>query len=297
MRLRLLLLGLIALIGVGVAQAATSVVFDVSAPDPAFEYGGSTCSGTGTVTPGTITAAENGSTVCVATLVIPQTTGPINGTVTEELSGLSGSLATTCNVSGSGTIQTETTIVSGAMSGAPVKTGRTEEIEDCAGHMAFSDGSSIDLTAHLDNINVNGESAGGGASGTITSGTGKFAGQVGSFTVPISAHARRLAAARADAQPWKAKLRTGAALAAVAYPGVMTTAATDVGLRVVSAPKTSCTATAASGGKTIKLGTKTTGTFGDALIVPKLTKVLKKGAWAVSVLCGSASAKKTITVS
>jgi hypothetical protein len=40
-----------------------------------------------------------------------------------------------------------------------------------------------------------------------------------------------------------------------------------------------------------------TGTNGSALMLPKITAVLKPGSWAVSVACGTATTKKTITIS
>jgi hypothetical protein len=307
---RALLLGALALVCAGSAWAASTPESPIFSPsgwtDPQFGPGGSpSCTTTGNVqlpVVGPQPQGVTGTATCTIALTLPETTYSENASVTEQTTGLSGSLTGSCTSSGTGNKQTVFSWSNGTSSPGVV-TGTTTENDSCSANMAFTDPQSSTIVMTLSATNTSDFSqADGGPPGTvngvIVSGTGKFAGLVGTWSQSGSTNGVRLTALRTDsAWHWVAHLHKGAPEVAIAYPRATTTASTDAGLRVVSAPSTSCSATAVSGGKTLKLGSKTTSKTGTALILPKLTAVLQPGAWTVSVACGAASTKQTITVS
>jgi hypothetical protein len=291
-----------------VAQAAAPLVFDVNnATDPSFKAtGAGSCTSQGNDMDGEMTT-------CTTQLAVNTDPFALDGSVTENTTGLSGSFTgSTCTASsGSGTATRVISIppaVGGVVQAAQTTPGPEQDsfIEDCSFQWTFTDSqnSTIVGTAHL----INDASGDGSVFGTITSGTGAFAGDVGVLTIGNAAthatieYSRFASRSQSDSgggEPWKLVLRTGPAEVAIAYPypGSTVTASTDQGLRVVSAAHASCIATAVSDARTVKLGAKVTGANGSALILPKITATLKPGRWAVSVACGTATIKKAITIS
>jgi hypothetical protein len=295
---------------VGSAFAGSTALSPVFTPsgwtDPQFGPGGAaTCTTTGTVqlpVQGPQVSGATGTATCSIALTLPETTYNENASVTEQTTGLSGSLTGTCTSSGSGNKQTVFSWSNGTASPGVV-TGTTTENDSCSANMSFTDPQSSTIVMTLSATNTSDFSQADGGppgtvNGTIVSGTGKFAGLVGTWSQSGSTNGLRLTALRTDGPGhWVAHLHKGAPEVAIAYPGASLTASIDAGLRVVSTPSTSCSATAASGGKTVKLGSKATGKTGSALILPRLTPLLHPGSWTLAVACGTATTKKIVTIS
>jgi hypothetical protein len=309
MRRRLLvLLGVLGLVAVSVAlvaQATTSLVFDVSnATDPAFKpTGTATCTSQGNNIDGEMTTC----TTQLALVDSDMSRFDLEGSVTENTTGLSGSFTGSYCIpsSGSGTASRVISIppaVNGVVQASQTTPGPEEDsfTEDCNFQWTFTDSqnSTIIGSAHL----VNDASGGGSLSGEITGGTGVFTNMNGDLTIGNGATIRmatsRMGSDSGGGEPWKLILHSGPPEVAIAYPypGSTVTAGADPGLRIVSAAHTSCTTVAVDGAKSVALGSKTTGANGSALIVPKLTAALTPGRWAVSVACGKATTKKTFTI-
>ena len=243
-----------------------------------------------------------GTITCTAQLSLPSTSYGEDANVTESANGLSGKVTGTCTTSKSGSKTVVFTFVNGNSSGDPQSTGQVEERDDCTVQFAFTDaaGSSLNMTLHADDVNdVNGNTISGGVvTGQIVAGTGTYSGLVGSWSQSETAYRALSSALGGNTMHWHAHLQKGTPRVAIAfpYPGSTVTAQIDPGLRVASANHVVCTATAVSGGTTVKLGSKTTGATGSVLMVPKLRPLLKPGGWTLAVTCEHAHAHGQITV-
>lgn len=97
---------------------------------------------------------------------------------------------------------------------------------------------------------------------------------------------RSLSSAAAKGSRLELKLRAGAAGARIASPGKKLGAKGDGGLRVVSVPGASCTATATKGAQTVRLGGATDGNRDGLVIVTKrLRPKLSAGVWKLRAAC------------
>lgn len=308
-----ILLGVLMLVGAGAAWAYAVVAptFSVSGwqEAPKAQREGtpncSTSNDTVSLPPtGSQHPNANGTATCTIQLSLPSTSYGENASVSEGSASLSGSVTASCTTSKSGSKTVVWTFVNGNGSGGPQTSGQVEEKDDCTAQMAFTDDkkSTLDLSLHADDTTAAGTGnlvSGGTVTGTITSGTGAYAGDVGSWSQSEGAYRVLALLAGNPKLQWHAHLHKGATLVAIAYPypGSTITKQFDAGLRIVSAPHVACTATATSGGTKVKLGSKTTPATGSELLVTKLTSVLKPGSWTLSVVCGHASTKGSLTVS
>lgn len=118
---------------------------------------------------------------------------------------------------------------------------------------------------------------------------------------PFALRSLSSAAAKAKGSRLKLRLRAGTAGASIASPGKKLGAKGDGGLRVVSAPGASCSATATKGSQTVELGSATDGNRDGLVIVTKrLRPKLGAGIWKLRADCahpgGRATASSTVRV-
>lgn len=124
----------------------------------------------------------------------------------------------------------------------------------------------------------------------------------GCTSIVVQPFALRSLAAAAKGSRLKLKLRAGAAGARIASPGKKLGTKGDGGLRVVSAPGASCTATATKGSRTVELG-RGLDANGDGLVMvtKKLRPKLDAGVWKLRADCsydgGRATAGSTVRIS
>jgi hypothetical protein len=124
----------------------------------------------------------------------------------------------------------------------------------------------------------------------------------GCTSVVVQPFALRSLSAAAKGSRIKLKLRAGTAGASIASPGKKLGAKkADGGLRVVSAPGASCTATATKGSQTVELGSATDGNRdGLVVVTKKLRPKLGAGIWKLRADCahpgGRATASSTVRV-
>ncbi len=240
----------------------------------------------------------SGTITCTTSYTSPAVSYHESASVSESSANLNGSVNGDCSTSKSGSVQRTVTFVNGNGQGGG-GSGQSEETDDCTVQFTFSDGSSLNMTLHAHDVEDQQGNilSGGVVTGQIVAGTGVYAGQVGSWSQSEGAHDRVLSLRGDHGFFWKASLHKGASEVAIAYPSAPKLTATyDPGLRVVAASGQTCTASASSGAKTVKLGTGTTAKVGSVLLAPKLIPFLHSGAWTISVACGSASAKRQVTV-
>jgi hypothetical protein len=202
--------------------------------------------------------------------------------------------------------------------------------QNCAATLTFSDSQHSTLEVNFTSPYVAGCSGSGNPQygtigGCVVSGTGAFNGVVGTWTQscgdcndpgagdytgglfqPSSGSQRVFAPALRTSPtlaPWSIHLHKGKFEVAIGYPRANSTVSPsdDPGLRIISRPKTACTASAATGTKTVKLGTKTTPASGQVTFASQLTSVLSPGSWSLSISCGTtktgiATASNEVTI-
>lgn len=155
------------------------------------------------------------------------------------------------------------------------------------------------------------DAATGAYDGTISvdvaGGSGEFAGVVGSGTFahrqtfPLTFSPRALAAARAEESQLTLALRTGRPRVLVAAPQGRVTAARDSGIRVVTAPRSRCSAIATAGRRRVSFA-RVADRDGDGEIVlaPRVVRRLARGTWKLAVSCaysgGTASTRVAFAV-
>ncbi len=191
--------------------------------------------------------------------------------------------------------------------GTPNGGTRSEDV-GCSFTFNFDHNTTMVLTAHSDaSPRPLDDKAGRGFGGTITSTNtdGVFQGANGSWSQGPSPSHDTLAGAISsviagalDGSTWSAHLHKGAPLAdfALPAPGATLIPGQDPGVLVAAAPNVTCIAVAASAGKTVKLGSASTGKTGFARLAGKVMKLLTPGTWNLSATCGKATAKEHITI-
>lgn len=274
-------------------------------PDPA---GVRTCVVSGTISTGAGSKFLTGS--------VRQTSTGRSGTM-EAICRWSGDYRATTRVSLSPTLypSVELTELSGSVSQSCswsvfIRHEDTGKVSGITGSMS-GDGS-LALAGH----------AAGTYTGTLKVfagvGTGEFAGLVGNgsfthrqdfavpLTVPPGSSPFALPAATSGPSSLHLSLRKGKPLALVAAPGARLNAKTEIGLRVVSALGSSCTATARKGTRSVRLGpARDRNRDGLVVVVPRLRPRLAPGRWTIAVKCtyrlggiaGTALKQVVVTVS